>query len=181
MVLEYSRPVMDALLAAQRFPRLTLLAMRGAIVCALATRRSTPSALVGDALMRFEHAVQRDSSDGVRPALLFAERDRIVREMRVFIAARLAARLFALPRRDLVALGEAARPFDAIVRNARGELHGVICGRLPGDVRRLEWIRRIGEAGYVYRSHRLDGLVIYDFRSGRVRRLTVQGVRTWAA
>src|SRR5580704_14048613 len=102
---------MDPILAAERLPKLAARAMRSAIVAAALrpprggpVRGVTHRSLVNDALIRFERGVQRIASSGIRPALLFAERDRIVRELRAFIDGRLAARLFALRRRDVVAV-----------------------------------------------------------------------------
>src|ERR1700678_3700574 len=102
---------MDTLLAAQRLPRLAQRAMRAAIAAALGRGQLTPSAAIGRALVRFEAALV---NRGVRPALLFAERDRIVRELRAFLESRLAVRLRALPRRSFVASGSAAAPVAAL-------------------------------------------------------------------
>ena len=178
---EYPASVMDALLAAQRFPALTLQAMRGAIGTALASRRIAPPVLVGDALIRFERMVAREAPDGVRPALLFAERDRIVRELRGFITTRLASRLFTLAGHAVIALEGDAKPFDAVVRNASGEFYAVALRRLPSDGRRLEMLLRIREAAIRYRPHPLHGVVVYDFSSVTVRHLPLSVRRPKAA
>jgi hypothetical protein len=157
---------MDTLLAVRRLPRLADRAMRDAVVVALARGRMSPRSLVNDALMRFERAV-RDVDEGVRPALLFAERDRIVRELRRFIEGRLAARLAALPRRDLVAAGAQARPFHAVVRARGGRTFAVAFLRLP-EGRSLDVLRRVAEARNAMKTP-VDGVLIYDFGSGRVR------------
>jgi hypothetical protein len=159
---------MDPLLAVRRLPQLAQRAMVAAILTAIDRARFTPRSLVNDALMRFERAVQAEIADGVRPALLFAERDRIVRELRRFIDARLAARIAALRRRDIVALGAEAAPFDAIVRNRAGRCYGLVLRRLPADGGRLEVIRRARLAQYAARTP-LNGVLLYDFGSGVAR------------
>ena len=140
---------MDPLLAARRLPVLAQRAMRAAILAALARARVTPRALIDEALLRFERSVGSETPDGVRPALLFAERDRIVRELRRFIDGRLAARLAAVKARDLIALGKAAAPFDEIVRNRFGRIYGVVFRRLPADSVRLDVFapHRAGDGG----------------------------------
>ena len=90
-----SDQVMDPLLAVSRLPKLAERAMRASVVAALERRRVTPRVLINDALMRFERAIQNEAPEGIRPALLFTERDRIVRELRGFIDGRVAARLAA--------------------------------------------------------------------------------------
>jgi hypothetical protein len=157
--------VIDPILAAGRLPRLAEIAMRDAIVQALARGRLTPRALVDEALMRFERRVARRFGNSVRPALLFAERDRVVRELRAFIDGRLAARLGALHRRSVVATGAAAAPFDAIVRNRRGNAFGVVFRRMPPDGRRLELLRRARTALQTARTP-IDGVLLYDFVRG---------------
>lgn len=139
--------------------------MRHAILQALARGRLTPRVLVDAALVRFERTVARCIGGAVRPALLFAERDRIVRELRWFTDGRLAARLRALDRRALVALGSSAAPFDAIVSGSRGR-YGVLFRRLPPDGRRLEILRRARAALQKTRTP-VDGALIYDFVRGR--------------
>jgi hypothetical protein len=156
----------DPLLLAERLPKLAERAMRGAIV----TRRSR-RLLVDDALIRFEALVQRGARDGIRPALLFAERDRIVRELGRFVQSRLAMRLFALDSRDVAAVAKAARPFDAIVRGRRGGMYGVVLRRLPADGRRLESMRAIRNAASHYRPGPLRGVLVYDFTTGAMRTL----------
>jgi hypothetical protein len=156
----------DPLLAADRLPKLAERAMRDAIV----TRRSR-QLLVDDALIRFEQLVQRGARDGIRPALLFAERDGIVRELGRFVQTRLATRLFAIDSRDVASVARAARPFDAIVRGKRGGLYGVVFRRLATDGRRLESMRAIRNAANAYRPEKLRGVLVYDFTTGAVRTL----------
>jgi hypothetical protein len=170
---------MDPILAAERLPKLAARAMRSAIVAAALrpaigefARGVTHRSLVNDALIRFERGVQRVASGGIRPALLFAERDRIVRELRSFVDGRLAARLFSLRRRDVLAVGSAAAPFDAIVRGRRGGAYGVVFRRLASDGRRLETMRTIRHAALRARpGEPLRGILVYDFGAGTVRTL----------
>lgn len=165
-MIDYTAGMFDPLLAADRLPKLAEHAMRDAIV----TRRSR-QLLVDDALIRFESLVQRGARDGIRPALLFAERDRIVRELGRFAQSRLAARLFAIDRRDVASVAQAARPFDAIVRGKRGGLYGVVFRRLATDGRRLESMRAIHKAANAYGPDKLRGVLVYDFTTGAVRTL----------
>lgn len=160
---------MDPLIVASNLPKLAERAVRAAVVSSLERSKMTPRSLINDALVRFERAVQAEAPDGVRPALLFTERDRIVRELRGFIDGRLAARLAALRRRDLVATGRAAAPFDLIVRNRRDRCYGVVLRRLPEDGRRLDVLHRIHRAADQYKKTRLSGVFVYDFRSGSGR------------
>ncbi len=160
---------MDPLVAVRRLPRLAERAMRAAILAAIDRGRVTPRLLVNDALMRFERAVQAEAPNGIRPALLFGERDRIVRELRGFIDGRIASRLAALPRRDLVAIGRDAAPFDAIVRNRHGRCYGLVLRRLPSDGARLAVLQRVREAAHRATRTPLAGALVYDFASGAVR------------
>lgn len=160
---------MDPLLAVSRLPKVAERAMRDAVITALDLRRMTPRALINDALMRFERAVQSEAPDGIPPALLFTERDRIVRHLRGFIDGRLAARLAALGARDLCAVAAGAAPFDAIVRNRFGDCYAVVLRRLPQDGRKLEVLRRIGNAAQRYQRVPLRGVLVYDFTSARAR------------
>jgi hypothetical protein len=107
----------------------------------------------------------------VRPALLFAERDRIVGDLQKFVAGRLASRLFAVRRRDVVAVGQEAGAFDAIVRGRRGGIYGVVLRRLARDGKRLEAMRAIRAAAGAYRGESLRGILVYDFATGTVRTL----------
>jgi hypothetical protein len=157
---------MDPILAAGRLPRLAERSMRDAIVQALERGRLLPRALVDGALVRFERAVRRSTGDAARPCVLFAERDRIVRELRTFVDGRLAARMNALRVRDLVATGSRAAPFDAIVRNRRGRVYGIVFRRLPADGRRLDVLQRVRVALKAARTP-LDGVLLYDFSGGR--------------
>ncbi len=159
---------MDPLLVAGRLPRLADRAMRSAIVRAVSRGRMTPRALIDDALVRFESAAARKCGSGVRPALLFAERDRIVRELRGFVDGKLAVRLGALRRDQLVAAAAAAAPFDLIVRNRHGRTYGVLFRRLPTDGRRLEVLQRVHAALKTARTP-VDGVLLYDFVRSRAR------------
>ena len=156
---------MDPLLAARRLPALADRAVRDALVGALGSSpTATPAALADDALRRFERAVRSIAPRGVRPALLFALRDRIVRTAR---SCEASGGIFRVPRRDVVALGALARPFDAIVRGRGGALHAVVWRRLPRDGRRLERLR-VARA-WAAREHRcgaLAGVVLIDLDTG---------------
>lgn len=163
---------MDPLLAAKRLPRLAERAMRAAICTACTQVHMTPRSLVDGALVRFEAAARR--AGGVRPALLFAERDRIVRELRAFIDGRLAARLRALRRGDMLAIGRRAAPFDMLVRNRRGRVYALLFRRLPRDGRRLELFAKIRTAAKAARTP-VDGVLLYDFSRGVVVRLHQTG------
>jgi hypothetical protein len=167
---------MDPILVAQRLPKLAERAMREAIVSlSLSRERGAPyptqRVLADDALIRFEGMVQRVARDGIRPALLFAERDRIVGELQAFAAGRLASRLFAVRRRDVAAVGQEAGPFDAIVRGRRGGNYGVVFRRLVRDGKRLEAMRAIRSAARAFQGGNLRGVLVYDFTTGTVRTL----------
>jgi len=142
--------------------------MRGAILHALA-RRSTRTA-IDDALLRFENAVVGNLGAGVRPALLFTERDRIVRELRTFARSPLAARLGALHASQWLAIGRAAAPFDLIVRSRSGARYALLLRRMPSDGRRLELLRRVRHALKSKRTP-LEGVLLYDFVCGRAKLL----------
>ena len=169
MSIAYDRQDMDPLILASRLPTLAERSLRAAVVSSLERSRMTPRSLINDALVRFERAIQAEAPDGVRPALLFAERDRIVRELRGFIDGRLAARLAALRHRDVVATGRDAWPFDLIVRNRRDRCYAIVLRRLPEDGRRLEVLHRIHRAAEDYKKTHLAGVFVYDFRSGSGR------------
>lgn len=143
--------------------------MRSAVLAAIDRGRMTPRTLIDEALVRFEHAVGTEAPDGIRPSLLFAERDRIVRELRRFIDGRLSARLAALRRRDVVAIGRHAAPFDCIVRNGRGKNYGVVFRRIAADGRRLEFLRRVRIACEKATKTPVCGVLVYDFTSGANR------------
>jgi hypothetical protein len=116
--------------------------MRRALLAALMRHgRRQLGPIVTEALAGFERMVERRIRGNARPALLFAQRNRIVRGLKAFLSSRSAARLFALPRRALVAAGSAASPFDSIVRGRDGRLHAVIFRSIPSDARRLELYR----------------------------------------
>lgn len=167
---------MDPLLAARRLPLLAERAMRSAVSAGLARGRMSPRSLIDEALVTFERAVGTQAPDGVRPALLFSERDRIVRELRRFLEGKVAARLVALRRRDVISAGTRAAPFDAVVRNRFGHAYGVVMRRLPDGLERLELLRRIHVASKQYDKTPLSGVLVYDFVSGSAR--LVRGSRT---
>jgi hypothetical protein len=161
---------MDPILVAERLPRLGERAMRSAVAAATlrtspaAARRVTVRILVDNALMRFERALQQVAADGVRPSLLFAERDRIVRELRAFAESRLSVRMLALRRRDVLCTGAACRPFDAVVRGRRGSLFAVALRRLPQDARQLDLMRRTRSAATsLHAGEAVRGVLLYDF------------------
>ncbi len=131
----------------------------------------TPRILVDEALQRFERAVGSAAPDGIRPSLLFAERDRIVRELGLFIQGRLSSRLAAVRRRDIVAAGRNAAPFDCIVRNRHGKNYAVVFRRLPSDGRRLEVLRSMRCAANRATKTPLSGVLVYDFTTGVARLL----------
>jgi hypothetical protein len=168
----YADCMLDPLLVADRLPKLAERAMRDAILGSVGrSRRLSQRTLIDDALIRFEGMVARAVADGIRPAVLFSERDRIVRDLGRFARSRLASRLFAIRHDDVAALERDAQPFDAIVRGRRGGLYGVILRRLPRDGRRLETMRAMRGAALSYRHARLLGVLVYDFGTGRVRTL----------
>lgn len=163
-------------MVAQRLPALGERAMREAIVQQSLGRagdrhRPTPRGLADDALTRFERFARRFAGQDVRAAVLFAERERIVAELHAFLKRRLAARLFAVPRRDVIAVGRDAGAFDALVRGRNGGAYGVVFRRLPRDGRRLETIRSIRRAARDCRVDDLRGVLVYDFTAGSVRTL----------
>jgi hypothetical protein len=164
--------MLDPLLIADRLPKLAERAMRDAILAGvMQARRLSQRALVDDALVRFEGMVACAAPDGIRPAVLFAERDRIVCDLGRFARSRLAGRLFAIHREAVAAVDDRAQPFDAIVRARRGGLYGVVLRRLPNDGRRLESMRALRGAAAAFRRAHLLGVLVYDFGSGRVRTL----------
>lgn len=167
---------MDPILMAQRLPRLSERAMREAIVAQSLARTAqshavTQRTLADDALVRFEAFVKRAARDGVRPSVLFAERDRIVGELRRFVGSRLASRLFAVRRSDVISIGRAATPFDAVVRGRRGGAYGVVFRRLARDGAKLETMRAIRRAAREYPGRDLRGVLVYDFTAGTIRTL----------
>jgi hypothetical protein len=160
---------MDPLLAAARLPRLAQRAMALAIAGAVSGGGMTPRALVDRALVTFEASVTRLGA--VRPTLLFAERDRIARELRVFVDGRLARRLRAQKPDALVAAGRAAAPFDVVVRNRRGATYAVVFRRLPRDGHRLVLLQRIRAVVQTTTRTPVDGVLVYDFSRGTTVRL----------
>lgn len=142
--------------------------MRAAIARALIRGRMTPRALVDDALLRFETAAAQEIGVGIRPALLFSERDRIVRELRAFIDGRVAARLAGLRRASVLLAGRDAAPFDAIVRGRDGRAYAVLFRRLADDGRRLETMRRVRAAIQKAKTP-VAGVLVYDFARGSAR------------
>jgi hypothetical protein len=166
---------MDPLLAVETLPRLADLAMRRAVATAVAAGRSASlRGLVDDALVRFERLVQSKARDGVRPALLFAQRDRMLVGIRVFLGTRAAARLFSLRRRDVIVAGYAAAPFDIVARGRDGRLHGVVLCSVPRDGRRLELYRRIRAAAAQRRAGEpITTVTVCDLNGGRARTLKI--------
>jgi hypothetical protein len=166
---------MDPILAAKRLPKLAERAIRNAIIAASLSnargRRATPRVLVDDALIGFERLLERTGVRGIRPALLFAERDRIARELHAFVGTRLASRLLAVRHRDVVAVGREAGPFDAVVHGRRGGSYGIVLRRLARDGRRLETMRAIRVAARDYRGGGLRGVLVYDLTAGTMRTL----------
>ena len=160
---------MDPLLAANRLPYLAERSMRNAVLAAIDRGRMTPRTLIDEALVRFEHGVGTEAPDGIRPSLLFAERDRIVRELRRFIDGRLSARLAALRRCEVIAIGRPAAPFDCIIRNRHGKAYGVLFRRIPAGGQRLEFLRRVRKACEKITRTPLSGVLVYDFTSGANR------------
>lgn len=138
--------------------------MRTAIVRSLLAGTMTPRTIVDRALVDFEAAVKRLGT--VRPALLFAERDRIARELHAFVASRLARRLRAQRRPAVVAVGRAAAPFDIVIRNRAGASYAVVLRRLPGDGRRLAFLQRVRAATQTTTRKPVDGILVYDFARG---------------
>ena len=169
-------PAMDPILTAKRLPKLSERAMRDAIVGLSLSRAGggqlpSPRTLSDEALLRFERMLERSSCLGVRPALLFAERNRIVTELQTFVKGRLASRLFAVRHRDVAAVANAAKPFDAIVRGRNGGLYGVVFRRLARDGKRLDAMRAICNAARARQSEGLRGVLVYDFACGTIRML----------
>lgn len=154
---------MDPLLAAARLPRLAERAMRIAIAGALTAGGMTPRAIVDRALIEFEASAAPLGT--VRPALLFAERDRIARELRIFVDSRVARRLRAIHRSAVIA-GRAAAPFDIVVRNRRGQTYAVVFRRLPRDGSRLPLLQRMRSAEQTATRTPVDGVLVYDFSRG---------------
>jgi hypothetical protein len=127
----------------------------------------TERALANEALVRFEALVQAAAAEGVRPAALFAERDRIVSELRRFAGSKLAARCFSVARRNVLAAGERARPFDALLRGRDGAPYGLALRRLPAGADRLTALAGARPQGSGLESEAARGVVTYDFRSGK--------------
>jgi hypothetical protein len=165
---------MDPLLAANAIPRLADLAMRRALLAALVrSGRPQLGPIATQALADFERRVERKMRGNPRPALLFTQRNRIVRGLKAFLSSRGAARLFALPRRALVATGAAAGPFDTIVRGSDGRLHAVIFRSAPNDTRRLELYRRIHAAAAKAGGPAVATVTLYNLDGGPARTLPV--------
>jgi len=146
--------------------------MRAAILTTLREGRLTPRAVVDRALVQFERAAARLGT--VRPALLFAERDRIARELRSFVDGRLAARLRAQPRGAL-RVGADAAPFGLLVRGRRGT-YAVVLRRLPHGGSRLGILQRICAVQSAMKTP-VDGVLIYDFSRGTTLRLHQTGAQ----
>ena len=119
-------------------------------------------------MLRFETQSAQHIGVGVRPALLFSERDRIVRELRAFIDGRLATRLAALRPGAIVAAGRDAAPFDLVVRGRDGTTYAVVLLRLAQDGRRLEMMRRV-RVEMKRAKTPICGVLVYDFVRGSAR------------
>lgn len=171
----------DPLMLADRLPKLAVRAQCAAIVAGLRDRRlGSPRGLCNRALLQFESAVARAAGTGVRPALLFAERDRIVVELRRFLASRLASRLRALAPARVRAAGRAAVPFDALVLDGDGALYAIVLRRLPERGRRLQALHAVRTAAARWGGADLAAVVVYDFAGGRtyvLRALATRRVR----
>jgi hypothetical protein len=143
--------------------------MRAAVTAVILQRRRPPtvSALANEALVRFESLVQSAAAEGVRPASLFAERDRIVSELRRFAGSRLASRCFGLARRNVLSAGRESRPFDAVIRGRDGDLYGLTLRRLTAGAARLAELPTVGAESVGGRGEPIRGVVTYDFRTGK--------------
>jgi hypothetical protein len=142
--------------------------MRAAVAAVLLQRRMpTERALANEALVRFEALVQGAAAEGVRPASLFAERDRIVSELRRFAGSKLAARCFNVARRNVLAAGDRAKPFDALLRGRDGAAYGLALRRLPAGADRLTALANARPQAGGPPAETLRGIVTYDFRSGK--------------
>lgn len=152
---------MDALLVATRLPALAERTVRRAILSSLANRTLTPRSVIDASLLHFERAISRVAADGIRPSLLFAERDRIVRDLKRFLDSRLAIRLAALHPRNVLSRGRAARPFDAIVRGRDGRSYALVVRTLGDANRRLRLLRDVRNA-LAAMPNAPDGVLVYD-------------------
>jgi hypothetical protein len=160
--------VNDPVLAAKTLPELGEAAMRAAIAAALSQRHPiTERWLANEALVKFEASVQAKAAEGVRPALLFAERDRIVSELRRFAKSKLAARCFGVARRNVLAVGRTALPFDALVRGRDGAAYALTLRRLPSGPERLPVLPTAHTQTEGSWREPLRGVVTYDFRTGK--------------
>ncbi len=165
--MDYGTEIMDPLQAAGRIPKIAQRSMRDAALAP--TRRGDPPGrrLVEAALLGFERSVEREGLGIVERALLFAERDRMVREMSAFASSQLAARLFSLSA-DRILAGSHAAPFDAVVSDRRGRRYGVVMRRLSKTSGRLEMYRRVREAAAAA-TQPIKAVVLYDWVSGATR------------
>ncbi|HEY3676366.1 MAG TPA: hypothetical protein VGK84_10295 [Candidatus Tumulicola sp.] len=158
----------DPVLVAKTLPELGEGAMRAAVAAALRRRHPvTERWLANEALVQFEALVQAKVSDGVRPASLFAERDRIVSELRRFAGSKLAARCFGIARRNVLAAGRTALPFDALVRGRDGGAYGLTLRRLPSGAERLAVLPTAHTQTTGSWAEPIRGVVTYDFRTGK--------------
>ena len=150
--------------------------MRGAIAGALTDGRMTPRALVDRALVDFETAVARLGT--VRPALLFAERDRIARELRAFADGRLARRLRAqnVRVRSLLLAPPLRRSISSYAIVAAPPI-GVVFRRLPRDGSRLALLQRMRAAVVTKTRTPVDGILVYDFSGARTVLLNQSGAQ----
>ena len=159
---------MDPLLAAGRLPRLAQRSMRDAVCARLVVPGRAPARrLIDSALLRMERALERCGPASALAPLVFAERNRVVREMETFLTSRLAARLFALAPGRVVA-GAHAAPFDAIVGGRAGALYGIVMRRLEANASRLQTYQRVRTAAAAY-DRVIAAVVVYDWSSGATR------------
>jgi hypothetical protein len=160
--------VNDPVLVAKTLPGLGEAAMRAAVAAALAKRAPiTERWLANEALVRFEASVQALASDGVRPSALFAERDRIVSQLRRFAKSKLAARCFSVARRNVLAAGRNALPFDALIRGRDGAPYALTLRRLPLGPERLAVLPTAHTPANGSWREPVRGVVTYDFQTGK--------------
>jgi hypothetical protein len=159
---------MDPLEAAGRLPHLAQRSMRDAVCAYLGVAGRAPARrLIDSALIRMDRWLERgESAPGLAP-LVFAERDRVVREMGTFLASRLASRLFALAPGRVMA-GAHAAPFDAIVGSRAGAFYGIVMRRLEANASRLQTYQRVRSAALAC-DRDIAAVVVYDWSSGATR------------
>ncbi|HUY11125.1 MAG TPA: hypothetical protein VMV73_02565 [Candidatus Dormibacteraeota bacterium] len=133
---------MDLLELAALLPKLTARVARDVIVDALgAPGRFHERALVAASVARFEALLARDIADGVRPGLLFEQRDLLALRLRTFARTPLARRLGRLRRASVLRRGAAAKPFDALLRTRAGRVLALLVRPMPTGEARLDIYR----------------------------------------